>query len=128
MTIQFGGLATGLDTNNIIEQLMNARTDADHRLESDKTWMNNRLTAFTELDAKLKSFSDSIKNLGNADTLLHRSIKQSSEDYLSASVSSEALAGTSYQVEVVQPGPGAEVCCSNRVLRSKRSRFSAPVR
>ncbi len=101
MTIQFGGLATGLDTRNIIEQLMNAERTPITRLEADKTWMSNRLKAFSDLDAKLKSFSDSIKNLGNSDTLLKRSIKQSSEDYLKASVSSEALAGTSYQVEVV---------------------------
>lgn len=101
MTIQFGGLATGLDTGNIIEQLMNAERIPITRLESDKTWMNNRLAAFTQLDAKLKTFSDSIKNLGDADTLLTRAVKQSSDEYLSATVSSEALAGTSYQVEVV---------------------------
>lgn len=101
MTIQFGGLASGLDTYNIIEQLMNVERMPITRLETDKTWLNNRLQAFSDLDAKLKSFTDSIKNLGDSDTLLKRSIKQSSEDYLTASVSSEALAGTSYQVEVV---------------------------
>lgn len=101
MTIQFGGLATGLDTSNIIEQLMNAERIPITRLESDKTWLNNRLTAFTQLDTKLKSFATAITNLGNADSLLTRSIKQSSNDQLTATVSSEALAGTSYQVEVV---------------------------
>jgi len=101
MTIQFGGLATGLDTSNIIEQLMNAERIPITRLESDKTWLNNRLTAFTQLDAKLKTFADTIKNLGDADTLLTRAVKQSSKDYLTATVSSEALAGTSYQVEVI---------------------------
>lgn len=101
MTIQFGGLASGLDTYNIIEQLMNVERMPITRLETDKTWLNNRLQAFSDLDAKLKSFTDSIKNLGDSDTLLKRSIKQSSEDYLTASVSSEALAGTSYQVEVL---------------------------
>ena len=101
MTIQFGGLATGLDTGNIVEQLMALERQPITRLETDKTWLNNRLTAFTELDTKLKSFADSIKNLGDADTLLQRSVKQSSEDFLSATVSSDAQAGTSYQVEVV---------------------------
>ncbi|ADW18311.1 flagellar hook-associated 2 domain-containing protein [Desulfobulbus propionicus DSM 2032] len=101
MTIQFGGLATGLDTSSIINQLMSLERQPITRLEADKTWLNNRLAAFTQLDSKLKSFADSIKNLNDADTLLKRSVKQSSEDYLSATVSSEALAGTSYQVEVV---------------------------
>jgi flagellar hook-associated protein 2 len=59
------------------------------------------LTAFSALDTKLQSFSSSITNLGDADTLLKKSVTQSSSDYLSASVSSDAQAGASYQVEVV---------------------------
>jgi flagellar hook-associated protein 2 len=101
MTIQFGGLATGLDTNSIVEQLMNLERVPITRLEADKTWLNNRLSAFTELDTRMKSFADSIKNLNYRDTLLKRSVKQSSTEYLSANVSREALPGTSYQVEVV---------------------------
>ena len=60
MTIQFGGLATGLDTSSIIDQLMNIERQPLTRLEADKTWLNNRLKAFTELDTRLKAFSDSI--------------------------------------------------------------------
>lgn len=101
MTIQFGGLATGIDTTSIIEQLMNAERIPITRLESDKTWLSNRLTAYTQLDANLKSFAGSIKNLSESESLLKRSVKQSSEEFLAATVSSEALAGTSYQVEVV---------------------------
>lgn len=101
MTIQFGGLATGLDTSNIIQQLMSLEQQPITRLQTDKSWLNNRLTAFTELDSKLKSFATSIKSLSDADTLLKRSVKKSSDEFLSATVSSKALAGTSYQVEVV---------------------------
>lgn len=100
MAIQFGGLATGMDTNAIIDKLMSLERLPITRLEADKTWMNNRLSAFTELDKKMHSFLDSIKNLGDADSLQKRSAKLSSEDYLNASVSSEAMPGTSYQVEV----------------------------
>lgn len=101
MTIQFGGLASGLDTSSIIDQLMSLERQPVTRLQTDKTWLNNRLAAFTELDTRLKTFADSIKNLGDTDSLLKRSIKQSTNDFLTASVSSEALAGTSYQVEVL---------------------------
>lgn len=100
MAIQFGGLATGMDTNAIIDKLMSLERLPITRLEADKTWMNNRLSAFTELDKKMHSFLDSIKNLGDAGSLQKRSAKLSSEDYLNASVSSEAMPGTSYQVEV----------------------------
>jgi len=101
MTIQFGGLATGLETGNIVEQLMNLERMPIARLEADKTWQNNRLSAFTELNTKLTSFADSIKNLNYRDTLLQRTVKLSSEEHLSATVSRAALPGTSYQVEVV---------------------------
>ncbi|PIE60797.1 MAG: hypothetical protein CSA31_00155 [Desulfobulbus propionicus] len=101
MAIQFSGLASGMDTGTIIEQLMNIERLPVAGLAADKTWMNNRLSAFTELDSRLKSFLGSIEKLGDADTLQQRSVKLSSDDFLTASVSSEALAGTSYQVEVV---------------------------
>lgn len=101
MTIQFGGLATGLDTGSIVKQLMDLERRPVTLLEKDKTWLNSRLKAFTELDTKMKSFTDAIKTLGDADTLLQRSVKQSSGDFLSATVSSNAQAGASFQVEVV---------------------------
>lgn len=101
MTIQFGGLATGLDTGSIIEQLIAIEQQPIARLEADKTWLNNRLSAFAELDTRLKSFADSIKDLNYRDSLLKHSVKQSSEDYLSATVTRDSLPGTSYQVEVV---------------------------
>lgn len=101
MTISFGGLATGLDTNSIIEQLMNAERAPLVRLEADKTWMNNRLSAFTELDTRLKSFLSSIENLGSKDQLQQKSITSDTSDYLTASVSDAALLDTSYQVEVL---------------------------
>ncbi len=100
MTIQFGGLASGLETGNIIEQLMEIERTPITRLEADKTWLNNRLDAFTELDTKLKSFADKIKNLNFSSTLLQRTAKQSSSEYLSATVNSKATTGASYQVEV----------------------------
>lgn len=101
MTIQFGGLATGLETSTIIEKLMELERAPITRMESDKTALNDRLTAFTELDTRLKSFADKIKNLNYSSTLLQRSVKQSSEEHLSASVNTKAITGASYQVEVV---------------------------
>ncbi|WP_456384399.1 flagellar filament capping protein FliD [Desulfolithobacter sp.] len=101
MTISFGGLATGLDTNGIIDAIMNVERQPLVRLEKDKTWLNNRLSAFSELDSKLNTFLDAISDLGNPEALAKRSVSLSSSDYFSATVSSEALAGTSYQVEVL---------------------------
>jgi len=100
-TIQFSGLASGLDTGSIVEQLMEIERQPITSLESDKTWMESRLASFTELDGRLNFFKDYIQDLGDEDTLMQRTAQTSSEDYLSASASSEALAGTSYEIEVV---------------------------
>ncbi|NLX19670.1 MAG: flagellar filament capping protein FliD [Desulfobulbus sp.] len=101
MTIQFGGLATGLDTGTIIEKLMELERQPVKRLENDKTWLNNRLKAFTDLDTRLKSLGEAVNKLRKADTLLQRSVKLSSDDCCAATVSSSAQAGASYRVEVV---------------------------
>ncbi len=101
MTVSFGGLATGLDTNSIIDAIMKVERQPLTRLKTDKTWLNNRLSAFSDLDSKLKSFQDSITDLGDPDVLQKRSVNLSSSDYFTATASSDALVGTSYQVEVV---------------------------
>ena len=101
MTVSFGGLATGLDTNSIIDAIMGVERQPLARMETDKTWLNNRLSAFSELDSKLKSFQDSIADLGDPDVLQKHSVELSSTDYFTATVSSDALAGTRYQVEVL---------------------------
>ncbi|MBN1958826.1 MAG: flagellar filament capping protein FliD [Desulfuromonadales bacterium] len=101
MSITFGGLATGLDTNAIVEQLMALERTPITRLETDKTWFQTRQAAFEAFDTKLKSFLSKIENLGSSDDLRQKSISASSENFLSVSASAEALPGASYQVEVV---------------------------
>ncbi len=101
MAIQFGGLATGLDTETIITKLMNIERLPLTRLEADKTWQSNRLQAFTELDSKFKAFADAIKDLNYSSSLKKYTVAQNSTSFLSATAGSASMAGTSYQVEVV---------------------------
>ena len=122
MSIQFGGLATGLDTSSIIDQLMNIERQPLTRLEADKTWLNNRLKAFTELDTRLKSFADSIKDLNDRDTLLKRSTTLGSEEFFTASASRDAVPGASYEVEVVSLAR-VQKSVSNGVASSSEALF-----
>ena len=122
MSIQFGGLATGLDTSSIIDQLMNIERQPLTRLEADKTWLNNRLKAFTELDTRLKAFSDSIKDLNYRDTLLKRSTTLGSEEFFTASASRDAVPGASYEVEVVSLAR-VQKSVSNGVASSSEALF-----
>jgi flagellar hook-associated protein 2 len=100
MTISFGGLATGLDTSSLIEQLMKAERQPVTRLEKDKNYFKARLTALTKFESKLESFLSKIDKLDSATELQAKKATLSSETFFSATAESTALPG-SYQVEVV---------------------------
>ncbi len=93
MAISFGGLATGLDTTALIQSLMEIERQPIVRLETDKVYFNNRLSAYTELNTKLNAVLDSIKSLDTASDLQPHRTSLSSEDYFSATASSSATAG-----------------------------------
>lgn len=100
MAITFGGLATGLDTNSIVKELMALERQPITRLQADRNWYQRRQSAVTKFDGLLQSFLGKIENLGNSDDLRQKSVSTSSEQYLSVSVGVDALPGTNYQVEV----------------------------
>ena len=99
-TISFGGLATGLDTASLIEELMTVERQPLTLLENDKTWLNNRLSALQTLDAKFNSFLIKAEDIGSSEDIGAKKVSQSNQDYFSASASADALSGN-YQVEVV---------------------------
>jgi len=101
MAITFGGLATGMDTNSIVDQLMAIERQPINRLNTDKAWFQSRQTAYSAFDGKLKNFLLAIENLGSSEDLRKMSVAASKEEFLSATADSDALPGASYQVEVV---------------------------
>lgn len=101
MPITFGGLATGLDTESIVTELMTLERRPVERMEADKTWMTNRLAAYTAFDSMLSSFHSGIKNLDSADVLQTKKVTSSDEKYVSVTADVDAQAGANYQVEVV---------------------------
>ncbi|MBN2644192.1 MAG: flagellar filament capping protein FliD [Desulfuromonadaceae bacterium] len=100
MAITFGGLATGIDTESIITELMNIERAPIDRLENDQAYYQNRLAAFSKLDTKLKAFLDDVKAIDSASELSSPSAKVSSEEFLGATAGGNAQLG-SYQISVV---------------------------
>ncbi len=100
-TITFGGLATGLDTNEIINGLMEVERRPIERLEQDKAWMNNRLTGYTAFDAQLASLKSALSRLSSIDTLESRQVSLSDEGLFTARAGNDAVAGATYDLEVV---------------------------
>jgi flagellar hook-associated protein 2 len=93
-TVNFGGLATGLDTGTIIEQLVLIRRQPILRLESQKQLFERQRAALTDFKAKLTKLQDAAKAL---DTPQHfGSLKAASTDesILTATAGTEAQQGT----------------------------------
>ncbi|MDH3347550.1 MAG: flagellar filament capping protein FliD [Desulfobulbaceae bacterium] len=99
-SISFGGLASGLDTNTIVSELMRLERQPISRLENDKSFLQTRLTAFSNFDNKLKDLLGAFEKLDTPDELRSYSAKAATEDYFSVAASSTAAPG-SYEIEVV---------------------------
>ena len=101
MTITFSGLATGLDTNSIVSELMSLERQPLMRMEADKTWLNNRLDAYRIFDTKLNNFLASVKDLGATNDFHPSTINVAESGLFTASGTTDALPGSSYQIEVM---------------------------
>ncbi|MBN1141290.1 MAG: flagellar filament capping protein FliD [Deltaproteobacteria bacterium] len=99
-TITFGGLATGLDTTSLISELMAVERQPLKLLENDKTWLNSRLVAFQQFDAKLNSFLSKIGGLGSTEEIQAKQATLSAEGFFTAGAETDA-AVANYQIEVV---------------------------
>jgi flagellar hook-associated protein 2 len=98
-TINFGGLASGLDTDSIVEALMDIERKPLDRLESDQEYYNSRQDAFDGLDTKLKTLLDKFEDIDTSNEVRAYSATAASDEYFSVSASGSALPG-SYNIEV----------------------------
>ena len=99
-TITFGGLATGLPTDDIVTQLMELERLPLDRLEKQKTSETTRLQAFKQFEATLDELKTSAADLSITSGVRTSSIRLSNDDAFSA-VSTGAATG-SYDVAVAQ--------------------------
>ena len=99
MSISFGGLSTGLDTNAIIDQLLQIERQPTVRLENRKVEYGVRLDAIKQFDTMLEALQTKVGVLDSSRTLISRTVSASSEDFLAATAGSSAAIG-SYEVKV----------------------------
>lgn len=99
-SINFGGLATGMDTGAIVDALMEIERQPIQRLEHEKAYQQSRLDAFSGFQDKLKAFLDVAQGLDSEDELLATKSELSAEGYFSVDSSETANAGA-YNIEVI---------------------------
>lgn len=83
-----GGLISGLDTNDIISQLMEIERRPIVSLESKKMDATNRLTAWRELNTRIQALKIYSAKLAKESTFQVRTVTSSHEDILTVSASS----------------------------------------
>lgn len=99
--IQFGGLASGLDSNAIISALLQAEQVPIQLLQTQKSETQQRLTLFGQLDGLLTSLRSTADSLSSSSGFLANTVVPSQEGIASFDASGGALAG-SYELEVLQ--------------------------
>lgn len=99
MAITLGGLATGMDTNALIDQLMSIERRPIVRLESERKYLGSRLDAFSSFDSKLKDLKAKIEALDSDTEVRSYAVTAGSDEFFAATADSTALPG-SYQLEV----------------------------
>jgi len=90
----FGGLASGLDTNTIIQQLIAIERLPIQKLEAQKATEQSRLDLVGTLSGLVKSLQTSAAALGSADSFLSYTASVSHEGIANVTATGEAQSGS----------------------------------
>ncbi|HBB41503.1 MAG: hypothetical protein COW73_04660 [Nitrospirae bacterium CG18_big_fil_WC_8_21_14_2_50_70_55] len=102
MTISVGGLVTGLDTQSIIDALVQAERIPIDRLQIRRSGFQNQVSALQKLNTLVKAVQDAADALQEtSDPLLGRTAVATSAGAVAVSVTNTTPAG-SYTVDVTQ--------------------------
>lgn len=107
MAIQFTGLASGLDTQSIIRDLMKVERTRVETVEKDKILAEWKKEAWSSANAKLYSFyKEELFSFKSAGTYSKKKLTSSNESMISVNASSGATRG-SHNIEVTTMAKGS---------------------
>lgn len=92
--VSFTGLATGLDTAAIVEQLVAIKRQPILRLEAERTLYEKQKTLLGQFKSKLLDLQTAAQNLDTANEFAALTAQSSDEDLLTVSAGSGAAPGT----------------------------------
>lgn len=98
-SFQFGGVASGLDTSAIIDQLMSVERKPLERLQNNFETLQLKQKAWKEVDSKLSDFWDFLATFKLKGNLIPKTVQVSDENILSATASTSA-SNTSFKVKI----------------------------
>ena len=94
MAIQLGGLATGLDTNALIQQLLAVQRQPLNSLQAKQLKLQALSTTFQDLNIKLNTLESQAGALRDPGTFFARSVTSSDTDVATATVAPGVARGT----------------------------------
>jgi len=107
--IQFTGLASGLDTESIVKDLMKVERIRVDNVDKEKMTLEMKQEVWDEMNTKLYSFyTEQVFSLKSSGVYKARTTNVSNEDILNASASASAMRGV-YTVKVEQLAKAAHL-------------------
>lgn len=98
--IQFGGIASGLDTGAIIQALLSVEQFGIDRLESRKAEEKNKLSSIGTLEGLVKKLQTAADDLSDGSDLFSYDVSIGEEGYAAIEVSGDAQTG-SHELEIL---------------------------
>src|SRR5215470_18300363 len=92
--ITFGGLATGLDTNSMIDALVKVEHRPIDLLQSQQNDLSNKLSLFNQLGGLLSSLNSAAQTLSTSAGFFVNKAVSSDESVLTATAGSNASTGS----------------------------------
>ena len=118
-SLRIGGIASGLDTENIIKELLKAQRSKIERKVQEKTILEWKRDDFRTVNTKLLALRTAAFDLKLSDTFNAKKAASSNESILTATAKSTATPGT-YDVRVKQVAQKATLT-SQQALGSKEN-------
>jgi flagellar hook-associated protein 2 len=100
MTIRISGISSGLDTESIIQTLVEAKQEPINALQDEMEDEEIQLAEWNELDTKITSLSLITTQLNSYTTWNEMTATSEDEDYLSATVDGLSVSAETYDIHV----------------------------
>ncbi|WP_404454403.1 flagellar filament capping protein FliD [Virgibacillus necropolis] len=98
--MRIGGLASGMDIDKLVNDLMKAERMPVQKMEQDKTWLTWKRDAYREMNTLLLNFRSELTDMKMSTTFRARTTSSTNSDFVTATASSSASL-SSYNVSGV---------------------------
>ncbi|WP_102028697.1 flagellar filament capping protein FliD [Salirhabdus sp. Marseille-P4669] len=92
--MRIGGLASGLDTDSIVKELMTAERMPLDKMQQDRTWLTWQRDAYREINSLLFDLDSLALNMKLSSTYNNKTVSSSNDSFATATATAAAANGT----------------------------------